>query len=163
MLLAFRRSAHVLCPAIYLRILTGCNEVSVCSPVRANPHDRGVFCGFTPVANNRSFTPVGLWITIFNVPLVPRYLFTMSLIEPRSSSNRERQTPVAGGDENAVSPRNLDAPFKPKKPLSFYMSVVTLCLLALTTAWDATALAIALPVSPISATITSRCLKDTCP
>ncbi|KAI1820899.1 MFS general substrate transporter [Xylaria intraflava] len=36
-------------------------------------------------------------------------------------------------------------PPKPKKPFSFYMSVLTLCLLAVITAWDATSLAIALP------------------
>jgi len=34
-----------------------------------------------------------------------------------------------------------------KKPFSFYMLVLTLALLALITAWVATALAIALPVS----------------
>ncbi|KAJ2982563.1 hypothetical protein NUW58_g6417 [Xylaria curta] len=34
---------------------------------------------------------------------------------------------------------------KTRKPFSFYMSVVALCLLAVITAWDATSLAIALP------------------
>ncbi|KAI0145338.1 MFS general substrate transporter [Xylariaceae sp. FL1272] len=34
---------------------------------------------------------------------------------------------------------------KPKKPFSFYMPVLALCLLAVITSWDATSLAIALP------------------
>lgn len=56
----------------------------------------------------------------------------------------------AGADQASVSLGNvnLDASRrKAKKPFSFYMSVITLCLLSLITAWDATSLAIALPVS----------------
>ncbi|OCK74692.1 MFS general substrate transporter [Lepidopterella palustris CBS 459.81] len=39
----------------------------------------------------------------------------------------------------------LEAPRSPKKPFSFYMSFLSLQLLALITSWDATLLAVALP------------------
>ncbi|KAH9905641.1 MFS general substrate transporter [Xylariomycetidae sp. FL2044] len=51
----------------------------------------------------------------------------------------------AKGATSTVSPEDLSPSPKQKKHISFYMSVLTLGLMALITSWDATSLAIALP------------------
>ncbi|KAI1110622.1 MFS general substrate transporter [Nemania sp. NC0429] len=70
-----------------------------------------------------------------------------------TSKHGEEQLQMQDQPVEAQSPptpvmiETIDTPPAPKakKPFSFYMSVLMLCLLAVITAWDATSLAIALP------------------
>ena len=66
--------------------------------------------------------------------------------------------PRVGEDDNdsqASGSQQLTVP-KPKKPFSFYMSILMLAIVALTISWDSTTLAVATPVRTLCSFSCSR-------
>lgn len=66
----------------------------------------------------------------------------MGSVEQTGGDGEGWQAPPIEGAENEAEPQQ-----KSKKPPAFYMSLLALGLLSLITSWDATSLAVALPVS----------------
>lgn len=70
----------------------------------------------------------------------------VAIADPILDERRDGNHDAVSTHDGATSSRGL-TPKKATKPASFYMSLLALGMLSLITSWDATSLAIALPVS----------------
>lgn len=66
-------------------------------------------------------------------------------IMPMPDAHRKAK-PVVAQDTTSQPPSDQQIPPKPKKSISFHMSVIMLAVVALTVSWDSTTIAVAIPV-----------------
>lgn len=71
---------------------------------------------------------------------------TQPQLEQRLEEQAPELVPARRAEDDQESPRDELSPAKPKKSISFYMSILMLALVALTVSWDSTTLAVATPV-----------------